>query len=108
MMPPDQRKNQDGVRLDKWLKVSRLIKRRTVAQAACDAGCVQINGRAAKPASAVRPGDHLRIDLGRRLLAIEVLDVPAGAVSAIRAGELYRVMAEIGFDGEASRSAEAE
>ena len=80
------------MRLDKWLKVSRLIKRRTVAQAACDGGRVLINERVAKPASTVRPGDALLLDLGRQALQIEVLQVPAGNVPAPRAAELYKVV----------------
>lgn len=87
------------MRLDKWLKVSRLIKRRAIAQAACDAGRVQINGRTAKPASAVRAGDRLRVELGRRLLEVAVLQVPEGNVPATRAAELYRTLQDAGSVG---------
>ena len=63
------------MRLDKWLKVSRLIKRRTVAQEACDAGRVSVNGRTAKPSAEVRPGDTVEISFGSIVLRAEVLSV---------------------------------
>ncbi len=63
------------MRLDKWLKVSRLIKRRTVAQEACDGGRVSLNGRTAKPSAEVKPGDVLEISFGARSLRAEVLSV---------------------------------
>ena len=63
------------MRLDKWLKVSRLIKRRTVAQEACDAGRVSVNGRTAKPSAEVRPGDTVEISFGSKVLRAEVLSV---------------------------------
>ena len=63
------------MRLDKWLKVSRLIKRRTVAQEACDAGRVSVNGRTAKPSAEVRPGDTVEISFGSKTLRAEVLSV---------------------------------
>ena len=63
------------MRLDKWLKVSRLIKRRTVAQEACDAGRVTVNGRTAKPSAEVRPGDTVEISFGSKVLRAEVLSV---------------------------------
>ena len=63
------------MRLDKWLKVSRLIKRRTVAQEACDAGRVSVNGRTAKPSAEVRSGDTVEISFGSKVLRAEVLSV---------------------------------
>ena len=63
------------MRLDKWLKVSRLIKRRTVAQEACEAGRVSVNGRTAKPSAEVRPGDTVEISFGSKVLRAEVLSV---------------------------------
>ena len=63
------------MRLVKWLKVSRLIKRRTVAQEACDAGRVSVNGRTAKPSAEVRPGDTVEISFGSKVLRAEVLSV---------------------------------
>ena len=63
------------MRLDKWLKVSRLIKRRTVAQEACDGGRVSLNGRTAKPSAEVKAGDTVEISFGARTLRAEVLSV---------------------------------
>ena len=63
------------MRLDKYLKVSRIIKRRTVANEACDAGRVFVNGKAAKASAEVKPGDIIKIDFGNRVVSVEVLDV---------------------------------
>lgn len=63
------------MRLDKFLKVSRLIKRRTVANEACDAGRVFVNGKAAKASYDVSVGDVIRISFGTREVKAEVLDV---------------------------------
>ncbi len=63
------------MRLDKFLKVSRLIKRRTVANEACDAGRVMVNGRPAKASVQVKPGDVIEIGFGTKSVKAEVLDV---------------------------------
>ena len=63
------------MRLDKYLKVSRLIKRRTVANEACDAGRVMINGKTAKAGTDVKVGDVIEIRFGTRNVKVEVLDV---------------------------------
>ena len=63
------------MRLDKYLKVSRLIKRRTVANEACDNARVTVNGRAAKASYDVKVGDKLQIQFGTKTLCIEVLQV---------------------------------
>ena len=63
------------MRLDKWLKVSRLIKRRTIANEACDAGRVTANGRTVKASYEVRPGDLLELKFGERLTRVKVLSV---------------------------------
>ena len=63
------------MRLDKYLKVSRLIKRRTVANEACDAGRVLINGKVAKASANVSVGDVIEIGFGTRSVKVEVLDV---------------------------------
>ena len=63
------------MRLDKWLKVSRLIKRRTVANEACDNERVSVNGRPAKASYDVKEGDKLEIRFGARTVAVEVLSV---------------------------------
>ena len=77
------------MRLDKFLKVSRLIKRRTVANEACDNARVTVNGRPAKASYDVKPGDVLRIAFGQRTLAVEVLAV-ADAVRKDDAGAMYK------------------
>ena len=63
------------MRLDKYLKVSRLIKRRTVANEACDAGRVTINGRTARASAEVKAGDVLEIQFGNRDVKVRVKDV---------------------------------
>lgn len=63
------------MRLDKYLKVSRLIKRRAVANEACDAGRVMINGKTAKAGTDVKVGDVIEIGFGTRNVKVEVLDV---------------------------------
>lgn len=64
------------MRLDKWLKLARVVKRRTLAHDAAEAGRVWQNGRVAKPASDVRVGDELTIDLGGRITRVRVREVP--------------------------------
>jgi len=81
------------VRLDKYLKISRLIKRRTVAKDVCDGGRVSINGRTAKPGSEVRPGDIIVLDLGHKTMRVEVLETPESA-TADRARGTYRILEE--------------
>ena len=63
------------MRLDKFLKVSRLIKRRTVANEACDAGRVSVNGKPAKASQEVKVGDLLEIALGNRMVRAEITDI---------------------------------
>lgn len=63
------------MRLDKYLKVSRLIKRRTVAADACTAGKVSVNGKVAKPSTDVKVGDRLELTFGERVLRFEILNV---------------------------------
>jgi ribosomal 50S subunit-recycling heat shock protein len=63
------------MRLDKYLKVSRLIKRRTVANEACDNGRICVNGKVAKASYEVKPGDRIEITLGSRTVAVEVVQV---------------------------------
>ncbi len=64
------------MRLDLFLKMSRLIKRRSLAKEICDAGCVQINGRIAKAGAEVKPGDVLTVDIRDRLLRARILRLP--------------------------------
>ena len=63
------------MRLDKYLKVSRLIKRRTVANEACDNGRISVNGRVVKASYDVKVGDKIEISMGTRSVAVEVLQV---------------------------------
>ena len=77
------------MRLDKYLKVSRIIKRRTVANDACDAAHVTVNGRPAKASYDVKVGDKLELHFGARTLAVEVLAV-AEAVRKDDASAMYR------------------
>ena len=65
----------DNMRLDKFLKVSRLIKRRTVANEACDNGRISVNGRVVKASYDVKVGDKIEISMGTRTVAVEVLEV---------------------------------
>lgn len=77
------------MRLDKWLKVSRLIKRRTVANEACDNARVTANGRPVKASYDVKPGDVLELRFGERAVKVEVLLV-ADNVGKADAGAMYR------------------
>lgn len=77
------------MRLDKYLKVSRLIKRRTVANEACDNTRVSVNGRPAKASYDVKVGDKIEIQFGQRTVAVEVLQV-ADNVRKDDAGAMYR------------------
>ena len=79
------------MRLDKYLKVSRLIKRRTVANEACDAGIVLINDRPAKASAQVKEGDVLEIQFGSKAVRVEVLNVQE-TVKKEEAQELYRYL----------------
>lgn len=79
------------MRLDKFLKVSRLIKRRTVANEACDAGRVWINEKVAKASSSVKAGDIIEIQFGTKAVKVEVMDVQE-TVKKDDAKELYRYL----------------
>lgn len=77
------------MRLDKFLKVSRLIKRRTVANEACDAGRVMVNGKVAKASVSVKAGDIIEISFGNKEVKVEVLDVQA-TVKKDEAKDLFK------------------
>ncbi|ADI00913.1 MAG TPA: RNA-binding S4 domain-containing protein [Syntrophothermus lipocalidus] len=79
------------MRLDKFLKVSRLVKRRTVAKDFADHERVLVNGRVAKPATEVRPGDVITIQFGVRKMVVEVLELKE-SVRAADAAQLYRTI----------------
>ena len=77
------------MRLDKYLKVSRLIKRRTVANEACDNGRISVNGKVVKASYDVKVGDKIEISLGTRTVAVEVL-VVAETVRKDDAAAMYK------------------
>lgn len=77
------------MRLDKYLKVSRLIKRRTVANEACDNGRISVNGRVVKASYEVKVGDRIELAMGTRTVAVEVVQV-ADNVRKDDAGAMYK------------------
>lgn len=79
------------MRLDKYLKVSRLIKRRTVANEACDSGRVMINDKVAKASTDVKVGDVITIAFGNKDVKVEVLDVQE-TVRKDEAKELFKYL----------------
>lgn len=79
------------MRLDKFLKVSRLIKRRTIANEACDAGRVLVNGKVAKASNAIKEGDQIEIQFGTKSVKVEVLDVQE-TTRKEEARELYKYL----------------
>lgn len=81
------------MRLDKYLKVSRIIKRRTVAKEACDGGRVSINGKAAKAGAEVKENDIIEIRFGARVGRYQITDVRE-VVRKENAAEMYRVLEE--------------
>ena len=80
------------MRLDKFLKVSRLIKRRTVANSVSEMGRVTVNGNIAKPAKQLKAGDIIEIEYANRTEKFEVLIIPTGNVSIQSATELYKII----------------
>lgn len=82
-----------SMRLDKFLKVSRIIKRRSVANDACDTGHVTVNGKDAKPGTSIRPGDVLGVRFGERLHRYEILSVSEHVMKQDAAG-MYRLLDE--------------
>ena len=79
------------MRLDKFLKISRLIKRRTIANEACDAGRVSVNGTQAKASIKVKIGDIIEIQFGTKIVKVEVLDIQ-DTTKKEEAKELYRYL----------------
>lgn len=70
------------MRLDKYLKVSRIIKRRTVASEACEQGKVSVNGKIAKPSTPVKEGDIIEVTFGERVLRAEVVTIAEHVLKA--------------------------
>ena len=83
------------MRLDKYLKVSRLVKRRTVANEACDHGLVEVNGRPARASYEVKPGDNITLRVGARTLTVEVLTIQESVRKDAAAG-MYREVSSPG------------
>ena len=81
------------MRLDKFLKVSRIIKRRTVANDACDASHVAVNGRVVKASYDVKVGDEISVSFGARTVKIRVLSVKE-TVKKEEAAELYEILSQ--------------
>jgi len=79
------------LRLDKYLKVSRVIKRRTLAKEVCDRGQVTVNGRPAKAGTEVKPDDTLMISFGNRVLKLKIVSVQENVPAKMAAG-LYEVL----------------
>ena len=89
------------MRLDLFLKSSRLCLRRTLAQKLCDAGLVLINGKVAKSATAVKAGDELSLRRGERITKVRVLALPsARQTSRNDASSLYEIIGEISVAAE--------
>ncbi|MCD4690240.1 RNA-binding S4 domain-containing protein [bacterium] len=82
------------MRLDQFLKLSRLIKQRSIAKQACDGGRVSLLGRRARAGIDVREGDEIILNLRDRFLRVRVLEVPSGNVSKERARTLYEIIEE--------------
>ena len=80
------------MRLDKFLKVSRLIKRRTVANTVSEMGRVLVNGNPAKPAKQLKVGDIIEIEYSNKTEKVEVLIIPTGNVSIQDSSKLYKVI----------------
>ena len=81
------------MRLDKFLKVSRIIKRRTVANEACSGGRVSLNGKVAKPGAEVKVGDRMTIRFGDKLGQYEILSIQE-TVRQDAAADMYRIISE--------------
>ena len=79
------------MRIDKYLKVSRIIKRRTVAAEACDGGRVSVNDKAAKPGTDIKIGDVIEVSFGEKKVKVEVTDV-SETVRKDAASSMYKVL----------------
>ncbi len=81
------------MRIDKFLKVSRLLKRRTLAQEACDGGRISVNGRVVKPSQNIKVGDIVEIAFNSGAVKLEILDIKE-TVKKEQAENLYRIITE--------------
>ncbi len=80
------------MRLDKYLKVARIIKRRTVANEACSGDRVTVNGREAKPGKEIKPGDVVSVAFGDKRVTFKILSVPEGNVPKNAGSLLYEII----------------
>ncbi len=83
------------MRLDLFLKLSRLVKRRTLAHEFCQRGWIEVNGIKGKPGKKVTKGDRIILLLGAKKLMIEILEIPQGGVPAREASRLYKIISEL-------------
>ena len=88
------------MRLDKFLKVSRLIKRRTVAKEIADKARIFVNNNPAKPAKDLKVGDKITIEYLNRSVVAEVLEIPAGNVAVQDAKNLYKIIEETTYKND--------
>lgn len=89
------------MRLDQFLRASRLVLRRTVAQELCEAGAVSVNGTPARSSRAVREGDEIAVRRRDRALTVRVLSVPQSKqVSRADAASLYEIVGDLRLDAE--------
>jgi ribosomal 50S subunit-recycling heat shock protein len=82
------------VRLDLFLKKTRLVRQREVAKSICDAGAAFVNGRAAKAAHSVQPGDRIELRMDRRTLVVRVVEVPHGNVARGDSGRYVEILSD--------------
>jgi ribosomal 50S subunit-recycling heat shock protein len=82
------------MRIDKFLKISRIIKRRSMAKAVCDQGRILVNHQPAKAGKELREGDILNINLGSRILTCQILSIPTGNVRTAESSSLYKIISE--------------
>lgn len=83
------------MRLDKFLKITKLIKRRPVGNLMCDEGKIKIDDRTGKASSTVKEGQILEIDYGKKVLKVKILQAPEKPSQGLRPAELYEIMEEI-------------
>ena len=82
------------MRLDLFLKVSRLVKRRTLAHEFCQRGWIEVNGTRGKPGREMKPGDRITLHLGSHIKEIEIIEIPQGNVPAKEAHKLYKILSD--------------
>jgi ribosomal 50S subunit-recycling heat shock protein len=88
------------MRLDLFLKLSRLVPRRTIAQQMCEAGAVKLNGAQAKSAREVRPGDEIALRQRGRITTVRVVEVPVKPPPKAQAASLYETVGVESYDPE--------